>query len=155
MFSAGHHVLPWSLLRRAELALVLNCLHLQLLVIRCWKLSRTLCAYVLQFAASTLSLKPRISPVMNRLMPWFLVIPYLQKLGPPRFRELLADLAARFLPDENLGKFRDIVHNIEDTSQHIYRDSKIAYQADSQDSSLDDGGEPKNMMRLLRECLRS
>ena len=89
---------------------------------------------------------------MNRLMAWFLVLPFLHSLGPARFRKLLADLAVRLLPDENLGKLRDIVNDIERTSQQIYHDSKVSYEADVKGGTHGDEAEPKNMMSLLRKC---
>ena len=68
------------------------------------------------------------SPVAFSLFVWRLLADFLVKLGPPQFRRKLADLAVAIIPDENLGKMRDIVNTMDAGSKDIFLDKKNALE---------------------------
>ena len=61
---------------------------------------------------------------MYALHIWRMCAPYLEKLGPPRWRRILANLAIVVTRDSNLSRMRDIVHTMHSSSLGIFRDKR-------------------------------
>ena len=90
------------------------------------------------------------SPVLFSLQPWRMICAYVEKLGSPKFRRRLADIAVAVLPDKNLMKLREIVNLFHETSQAILREKKtmVEYEGSIAQDEIGDG---KDVMTLLRK----
>ena len=82
-----------------------------------------------------------------------MICAYVEKLGSPKFRRRLADIAVAVLPDKNLMKLREIVDLFHETSQAILREKKtmVEYEGSIAQDEIGDG---KDVMTLLRKSIR-
>lgn len=84
---------------------------------------------------------------MYALHLWRLCAPYFEKLGSPRWRRILADLAILFVPDPNLGRMREIVHTMHTTSLNIFKEKRDMVKDGS--VVVSDIGEGKDILSTL------
>ena len=89
--------------------------------------------------------------MQTELAMWWLTAAYAQKLGSPRFRRKLANLACAIIPDKNLPRLRDIVNTMDYYTREIFR--KRAQEVDGlagpSDAKSNEG--VKDMLSVLRE----
>ena len=90
------------------------------------------------------------SPVAFSLFVWRLLADFLVKLGSPQFRRKLADLAVAIIPDENLGKMRDIVNTMDVGSKEIFYDKKNALEK-GDEVMVEQVNRGKDVMSILRK----
>ena len=89
--------------------------------------------------------------MQTELAMWWLTAAYAQKLGSPRFRRKLANLACAIIPDKNLPRLRDIVNTMDYYTREIFRKrtQELDGATDSASTKSDEG--TKNMLSVLRE----
>ena len=84
---------------------------------------------------------------MYALNLWRMCTPYLQRLGSQRWRRLLADLTIIFVPDPHLGRLREIVHTMHNTSLKVLENQKETIKHGG--SVVSDIGEGKDILSTL------
>ena len=80
-------------------------------------------------------------------VPWRMLAAYLEKLGPPKFRRWLSDLAIILIPDKNLGRLKTIINTMDDTANIILRQKK----EEEKEGIQQDVGEGTDVMSILCE----
>ena len=75
---------------------------------------------------------------------WRMGTPFFQKLGPPKFRRWLADLAVAIIPDKKLEHMRTTIDTMYDTSTGIFAKRRAAFRKEG-------GEEEQDMISILRQ----
>lgn len=79
-----------------------------------------------------------------------MIVPYLMKLGPPRFRRFLINIS----PSRDLRKVKDIVDIMANTSNGIYREKLDALRHGDK-AVIEQVGEGKDVMSILCKLIWS
>ena len=83
---------------------------------------------------------------------WRVSAAFFEKLGPPRFRRWLADMAILLVPDPNLPRLRYIINIMDETSQAIFNGKKASLTKG--DENIAQIGEAQDVMSTLRTRTR-
>lgn len=82
---------------------------------------------------------------------WRLLATHLERLGSPRFRRNLADLAVSLIPDHNLQRIREIINTMDAGSRAILKLRTASLVIENEDALLQ-VAEGKDVMSILRVC---